>query len=1076
MKLWNAVGALVALSLLLGACTVGQPEPTTAPSPTSVSPPTATPTSPAAATGAPTPRPSPTFTPRPGATPTPQLVSTPTPGATTTPQLVPTPRPTLAPAVTPAAETQGVTCPVEGHPSTTSAAGAAPLPPAPTANETRVAIDGLADDWAGRASLPDDTAGDAEAGFLDLTTGYAFINEHALYLRVDAADRSAPFEQVEIRLQAGPRLLWVGWAPVWDRPFVVDTTTEWNPIGDAFYSTLALGSALEGRLDLRDLGSPESLSVIRIDVMVGECCGPTWRPADTWTPATAPPVVDEVDPAWRLALRGGAREAERTLAAPDTRAIALDYDPATRRVRVTGAAGAVPEGTKLLVGNLELNDFMTLNADSLGAFETEVVGAPGSHVLIKQDVTGRIIRSISTIGENNIAPGVLLRIPVAAAPEGIAFGAAARLCCNNEQSATWALEGVYERDALEPGTQFRISGRLSLLADSSTQPPVTELDFFAYLLGDASGRQVGRAGKFVTAFLTPTGLPIERTLDGPPLGRMFPGRDLVTWELDGERWVADFATVLRVPRDARTGLYTLTAGNLWSLQDIQPAGSRPFTIVIRDQAAHQPILGTFTVGNPAPMRLSTTLLADDVSEGSHGGVLAREDRALFGISGRAATRHDPVIPRLDGYGQPWAYRLDPYMPMIDVVDRSLPNSPAIALDFSDSELTIAIARPDGETDVLGPAPLARYAVKSPRTPWNLAMGLGGGELREIAQLLGDGDTFAYRFPMDGDYVVTLDGHIADYQGRRNEICGTYDVTVANVLDIETALLPGTPFEVGNSIAPTLTVMPGVPAQVTYTITNVAADGESTTETFSGHANRFGWWDGGGAVWTFQHHGEYRIDVEARYAAPDGDLWVGRLRFGSAVATPNAPIIAHGRRGSDGLTEISRPWGFERDFVYDEGAVAPHMFFPYFTGDILWGTERLHEERANTRNAGTAVVTDLSFQSLEDNHPLVARTRRQAERYVRFTTPSVAEMIQAGQIPLVTAPETANQNSGLGAHPDEIDLWAYAVRLGPAARRTRARGPKRGRRLGLVLALRRRLLSPVRQWPDGRPARGLQVHV
>ncbi len=142
------------------------------------------------------------------------------------------------------------------------------------------------------------------------------------------------------------------------------------------------------------------------------------------------------------------------------------------------------------------------------------------------------------------------------------------------------------------------------------------------------------------------------------------------------------------------------------------------------------------------------------------------------------------------------------------------------------------------------------------------------------------------------------------------------------------MLPTTPFEVGDSIAPTLSIMPGVPAQVTYTVTHVAADGDTTARTFSGTANRFGWWDGGGEVWTFQRGGEYRVDVDARYTDSNGNLWAGRLRFGSAVATPDAPLVAHGRRGSDGLPEISRPWMFERDFVYDEDASAPHMHFPY----------------------------------------------------------------------------------------------------------------------------------------------------
>ena len=243
---------------------------------------------------------------------------------------------------------------------------------------------------------------------------------------------------------------------------------------------------------------------------------------------------------------------------------------------------------------------------------------------------------------------------------------------------------------------------------------------------------------------------------------------------------------------------------------------------------------------------------------------------MFVLSTRAVTHHEPVIPRLDGYGDAWTYRLEPYLPMLDAVGRSLPNSPSLLLDFTDSGLTVTVERPDGETDVLGPAPLTRYAVKSPRTPWHSNVATGG-QLREVPQLLGAEDEFAYRFPMDGDYLITLDGHIAGINGRRHLIQGTYDLTIANVLDIEAALLPTTPFEVGDSMPVALTVMPQVPAEIFYIVTQVGADGRHTSETFRGRANRDGWWDGDGAVWTFQRDGEYRVDVQACYADPQGSL-------------------------------------------------------------------------------------------------------------------------------------------------------------------------------------------------------------
>ncbi len=993
-------------------------------------------------TPSPTPVPQPvptTLIPDPASSPVP---AAPTPGVTTgqttsakTP--TPTPLPRSAPTPAPAASDPSPSCPLDGHPTPSEVTVRVPAPD-PADNETRIIVDGRAADWERRSVLYDDPVSDAEAGFPDVGSIRAFVNNAALYLLVETRDADASFHSFEIEFQAGQRRLWIAWSPTWGNgPFaVVDKTTEWVYIGETTYSRFALDEALEARIDLRDLGSPEEVNLSEVRVMAGECCEPPqWRAADQWETDADTPVVAETDPGWRLAPRGSAQEAARVLSAPETRAIDLRYDPESGQVHVVGLQGAVPGGTTLLVGNLELNDYVVLRADEVGRFEAEVAAVPGSHVMIKQDVTGRLIKPIGETGrfdDHAIAPGVLMRVPTPPSSSGIPFAAAARLCCIAEEDvAPWAIKGTFERDTLEPGDRFRISGDVTYFASGpATPPPPATLEFNAYLLADAQGRQVGRSGKFVTPFLTATGLPVERTLGAPSFANMRLAQIDIDWRPDGRRWVADFDTDVRVPLAAQTGLYALTAGGLWGLQDapMGPTGLRPFPSTTRDEAANFATLGAFTVGQPTPMRLAATLLADQVSEGSRGGVLAREDAGMFDIAPRAVTRHQPVVPRLDGYGDSWVYRLEPYAPMLDAVDRVLPNSPAVVFSYDDNSLTVTIERPDGRIDVLGPAGLTRYAVKSPRTPWlrNPIMGVGGGELREIPQLQGDGDTFAYQFPMDGDYVITLDGHIADLNGRVYGICGTYDLTIANVLDIETSLLPGTPFEVGNRIAPTLTVMPGFPADVTYTVTHVSADGTPIAGTFSGKANDNGYWDGGGAVWTFERPGEYRVDVETRYIDPEGNLWVGRLRFGSVVATPDGPFIAHGRRGSDGVVDVPRPWGLERDLVYGD-ASAPHMHFAYHTGDVVWGIENpVVEQRPDGRNAGEAVVTFLSVQPVDTAHPLVeralARNEALAAAFPWFFQVPLDSMVRAGQVPLITMPDVLNIPKG--AHPEDIDLLAY----------------------------------------------------
>ena len=715
------------------------------------------------------------------------------------------------------------------------------------------------------------------------------------------------------------------------------------------------------------------------------------------------------------------------LAAPDTRAIDVTLDGQGKQADVRGRAGAVPAKAWVLVGNIEMNDFVQVRSDITGGFAAKVAAAPGTHVMIKQDITGRIIRPPEDrhqFDEDMIAPGVLIRLPHEPTAEGVAFAAGARLCC--EDQVGWLIEGRAETDVARAGHTIQVSGEVSLLSDPVRRPPRANIELSMALLADDTGRQVGRAGKFVTPYLTATGLPIERTVGDIPSGRRtLNWLDLSDWRLVRDRWVASFAGELRVPQDAPDGVYSLLAGGMWELSDagLEPTSTRRFDVVVRDSQARLATLGTLVLGDPRPTRLATVLLADDASEGSRG-VTAREDEGLFDVHLRTLTRHSPVLPRLDHFGEPWAYRLEPYAVMLDAVDRALPNSPSLPLDLDDSALQITITRPDGQVDVLGPARIARYGVKSPRTEWGATLGAGGGELRELPQLLGDGDTFAYQFPQDGEYVVEAHGFVRGVDGRRYDICGTYDVTVANVLDIEPGLLPTTPFEIGDAIAPTLTAWPGMPVDVTYDVTHAAADGTVSRENFTGRSNRFGYWDGDGATFTFVRDGEYRIDIYARGTDSSGKLWAGRMTFGSVIASPNPPLVAHGRRGSDGLREIPPPWLFVRDLNYTNDASAPHMHFPYFSGDILWGQNHPND---GERFAGEAVVLHSAVQVLDQDDPLVSRAIQIYERFDYWDGPEQTDVLRIGQMPLRLAPEEPGRDNFTGAHPDDLSLWAYSYR-------------------------------------------------
>jgi len=163
---------------------------------------------------------------------------------------------------------------------------------------TEIVIDGRGDDWVGRSVLCVDPAGDAEAGGLDLTIGYAFVNQNALYLLIETVDARAPVAQFDMFIEVDTKMFLLSWQPGQPTGGLGDITAGFEYVGPAMNSSFAFGPALEVRLDLQDLGSPERVGLHKVLVMVGECCRqPSWHAADEWRPTTSTAVVDETDAA-----------------------------------------------------------------------------------------------------------------------------------------------------------------------------------------------------------------------------------------------------------------------------------------------------------------------------------------------------------------------------------------------------------------------------------------------------------------------------------------------------------------------------------------------------------------------------------------------------------------------------------------------------------------------------------------------------------------------------------------------------------------------------------------------------------
>jgi len=149
--------------------------------------------------------------------------------------------------------------------------------------DSPIEVDGSKADWEGRKIAGADPTGDTEEGFLDLTNGYAFYDEKALYFLIETVDPEAPYVQFDIMFSAGGRKYVCSVTRGSSIGYIGDISSDYQAVGQTKFSRFAFGPTFEGRIDLRDLGSPENIQLESIGALIGECCGgPTWRQADNW--------------------------------------------------------------------------------------------------------------------------------------------------------------------------------------------------------------------------------------------------------------------------------------------------------------------------------------------------------------------------------------------------------------------------------------------------------------------------------------------------------------------------------------------------------------------------------------------------------------------------------------------------------------------------------------------------------------------------------------------------------------------------------------------------------------------------
>ena len=541
---------------------------------------------------------------------------------------------------------------------------------------------------------------------------------------------------------------------------------------------------------------------------------------------------------------------------------------------------------------------------------------------------------------------------------------------------------------------------------------------------DADGHPHAATNQFYSTFLTPSGFPVERYAS-------WYNRWATYFEMTDKRLVddhtleADFEVTLYLPDDMPAGWYRptleLSFGSIPGATDETVASI--FTSNRPRNLAFGPLVA---VGNPVTPHLPWMLLADtfsnatrgtmpiDDGQGSAQGTFQLANRRIYQASTFFVPRSDPRS------GKPFTYRLEPFVPFVSVSDHSLPYEPLIPFAFPSGQLHVTVQQPDGTVDDLGTAPFAQSTSRTPVMLNGDHYEGCSGSVGDIYQLITNSGQFDYQFSQYGRHTITMVGTIDDIWGQTYTGGGTYEVWVGREIHVHPGTVPGTPFQVGDTLAPTLRLSPAVPADVTIRLRlyRNSDPADVLDQTITGRANRFGYFAppspptlGGteeGPPFVFDAPGEYRVDVTAVYTDADGVVWVGSQSWGNVVETPGTRLVAHGRRGID--QSYTRTQWFTRDMTGVEGG---HLNFPFASGDVAWATDSDGSAAKVTFHDPDGVLS----QALRE---------RAALSYPSYQGPGdIENRITMGETPLFSVASGPN-DPAYTLNP--IEQWGYTYRV------------------------------------------------
>lgn len=710
---------------------------------------------------------------------------------------------------------------------------------------------------------------------------------------------------------------------------------------------------------MRSQPSQRRALAISVALLVGACTGPTTptaAPTDrtaTEMPAPTSTAVGAVAPAApaRTSLAASITDATAKLGWPDQRA-----NPAVQRTvpvadkiavraagqdrwEVIGSAGAISglvrqrkPRVRVLATEWRSDTCVEVRPD--GSFSAVIDAGPGSTLIIVSVDEGECS------GFTTNATGAL----VLRTPEGVSPGTTMAFAASGGfEASRWVARGELLGSAPRIRFDLRAGGPARCLSPR----------LHVHRLFDQDGEYVTSINSNVYGpVLTPTGLPIEtgRGPDGfwsrfSPAGArcLADGMDL---SLAG--WSAGLEPGWYRPRIA---LYDPVTGHLATDRDRPDPASESFSG--STEVGYLPLV---RIGEAKPPKLPASFLNEEPSWGSAGirGVQAKEDLARFALASRRAAQGPFIASKRDPLtGALRSYLLEPFLPTLSHTGfgNTYQRTPLLAFDPErPGSISLTMRGPDGTERALAKdAPVRRAFLAGGTNSATVPLSFAGPN--RTYGLLTDIPDLDVRFAAYGLHTLSLAGTLRTVWGQEIVLRGTYEIWVAEPLQLTIGTFQGTPLEVGQQYSPVVSVRPGVPADVTIHVDHFV-DGDADkkrTHRVSGRANAYGYFVARDR-WTPEAHGEYIARVEARYLDPiDKVLWMATRTGASIVATPDSPLIGHGQRNAR-LADIKgdgsqRTWFFNRSLDPACGEATCESAgrtearsvenYPYHRGDVAW---------------------------------------------------------------------------------------------------------------------------------------------